>query len=100
MAGRVTRMQLDKEFIVKELMRKPRYTFIGRDSSTRMYRVDWRENRRHLFRLASDLDHAMTICRNLQLHSRIVAFQIMRKSRPATPWIPIMPRELRIGIVF
>ncbi len=92
---------MDIEFVIKEMSRRPRWAFIGRDSQSRMYRIDWREGRKHRVRLAPDMEHAMSFCRMLQVHGKIIGFRVMSHVRHApNPWVPTLPSEVRTGRIF
>ena len=88
------------DLILRELSRRPWLAIIAQDPQTRMFRVDWKERRKHRVQLATNLDQAKSICRSLQLHGRVVGFKVVRREELASPWVPTLPEDFRVGALF
>ena len=86
----------DMELILRELARRPHVGIIGKDPQTRMFRLDWKDNhKRHMSRVFSDLEHAVSSARNLELNGTIVGFKVLGRAKPRS-WVP-HSRESQLG---
>jgi hypothetical protein len=84
------------ELILRELAHRPHVGIIGKDSQTRMFRLDWKDNhKRHQSRVFSELDQAIASARNLEMNGAIVGFKVLGRAKPHS-WVP-HSSETRLG---
>ncbi len=81
-------MGYDLDFIIKELSRRPHFALVIKDPQTRLYRVDWKDGKKHHVRTFSDLSHAISSAKNLQLHGTVIGFRVVAPARPQHSWVP------------